>query len=141
MSKVSDLCDELVAWLSERDYAISYVCERANVWTNALESNADVRLVVVPQEIETTVLTRDSIQRIYNVSLVLSQRMTSGLDLDQQDALMDLLETIEADIVREPMGEFRLVDYGGGSRTTIEAEALSVNRQFVAVLSLRYMGT
>jgi len=140
MSKVSDLCDAIVDWLSDRDYPISFVCERANVWSNALETNTDVRLVVVPQDIETSVITRDAIQRIYNVSLVLTQRMTSGLDRDQQDALMDLLETIEADIVRVPMGLFRLVDYGAGSRTSIEAEAFSVNRQFVAVLSLRYMG-
>lgn len=140
MSKVSDLCDAIVDWLTDQEYDVAFVAERANVWTNALETNTDVRLVVVPQEIETSVITRDAIQRMYNVAIVMTQRMTSGLDRDQQDALMDLAETIEAEIVRVPMGDFRLVDYGAGSRIAIDAEAFSVNRQFVAVLSLRYMG-
>lgn len=140
MSRVADLCDAIVEWLAEQEYDVAFHVERANVWTNALETNTDVRLVVVPQEIETAAITRDTIERRYNVAVVVTQRMTSGLDRDQQDALMDLVETIEAEIMRVPMGDFRLIDYGAGSRIAIDAEAFSVNRQFVAVLSLRYLG-
>lgn len=141
MSRCGDLCDAIVDWLNSQEYDLAFVAERANVWSNALEKNTDVHVVAIPQEIETTVASRGSIERRYTVNLVIQQRMAGSIDRDQQDALMALVEQIEQDLVTRNMGQFRFVDYGGAAtRTVIETEAMSNSRQFVAVMTVRYLG-
>jgi hypothetical protein len=140
MSKASELCEAIAEWLNERQYDLSFVAERANVWNIALDKSAELHAVVIPQEVETSLASRATIERRYTVSLIIQQRMTGAIDISQQDALMDLVEQIEQDIITEPMGDFRFIDHGGATRTVMETEALSSSRQFIAVLTLRYLG-
>lgn len=140
MSKVSDLCDAIVYWLNSQEYDVAFVAERANVWNNALERNTDVHVVVIPQEVETTIASRAAIERRYTVNIVVQQRMSGTIDIDDQDALMNLVEQIEAGIINEPMGDFRFIDHGSAMRTVIASEIFSTQRQFVATMTLRYLG-
>ena len=141
-AKIVTLCDELVAYLNTLSLSQSYTAIRRNVWFSDLADTNALQVVVVPQETETTVETRQATARRFRVLVIVEKRMTTGDDISDQDAILTLMEELEDALYGQPMGDFGFDTYSEttGSRQFIEVEPMAGQRLFRSVLQISYLG-
>lgn len=141
-AKVVDICDAVKDYLNAETFTQSFTATRRNVWYDDLDDTNSVQVVVVPQESDTEPETRSGLQRRYRVLVIVQKRMSDGVDLDTQDAMLLLAEEIETKLYGQSMAGFRFVTYGetSGSRLTIDTDAASRLQVFRTVMQVSYVG-
>jgi hypothetical protein len=137
-AKVVEICQGIVDFLNSESFSQTFTATRKNVWLHAMEDTDDLQVVVVPQEAETEPETRAGIRRTYRVHIVVQQ---PALLQDDQDALIELSEEIEAKLYGVPMAGAGMVTFGEttGPRVVIETNPIGEQRLFRTVIQISYL--
>lgn len=142
-AKVVTLCGDLVTYLNGLTLSQAFTAERFDAWLEDVADSDAYRIIVVPQDTETTVETRTATQRRFRINVIVQKRLLSGDDLADTDACLLLAEEIEDALYGRAMGNFGFSEFNetAGSRSFVELEALASDRVFRTVVQVSYLGT
>ena len=139
MAQATDLADTIVCRLNKGTWSTQFTAQRALVFEENETQSANIYVIVVPYEVETSASTRAGVQRRFTIRLYI--QLSDHVALQMQDELVQLGEDIEDMLYTESqMDRFSFIGFDDrGGRTIIDARELArEGGSIVSVISAIY---
>ena len=137
-AKVVNVCNAIVSYLNGLTLSQSFTAIRVNRWYDQLETSNGLQVVVLPVEKTLEPIDRGSMQRTFQVAVVIQKNFVAALN--DEDAMLLLCEEIEDALYSQDFANFGFQGFDDIGTAFMDDEAEKDSLTFKHVLLVTYLG-